>query len=326
MTIHRHVPPGHGKFVTHSRNLRRRKKKLYDRLALPTQAESSNPNDIPIPTQRPVEPRLVSVGGPAAVRNTESTPVMMASLSNKNKRRGFKQAMASARPPKIIFAQDGIEEEATGIAVPEVPPLTFASTADSSILTAATSTTFPRLIPPSQKKLPSNVFVTSIDVEDRTRFETKVESNYVGLDKVEDQPANSAALIYDSVPPENAVDFNEIQRKWDTLQPLKGPQQVPAGMLIAWKVRPLQHHSHYTQSDHSSLQSQALGLNPATYTPEIMLHVGRVLSSDMEKLVIERVPDPSVEISSAFGENEIEDEEEHPWPTLLDLGWRILAT
>lgn len=102
---------------------------------------------------------------PPQVRAIPPT-IMMASLSNKNKRKGFKQAMASALPKKIVFAAPDAELTPPE---PEPAPLPFQA-ASSSEVAAAAPNIFPRLVPPSEKQqngqIPVNMIVTSIDVEE----------------------------------------------------------------------------------------------------------------------------------------------------------------
>ena len=92
--------------------------------------------------------------------------VMMGSLRNKNKKKGFKQSMANPIPQKIVFTTTTTPESGS-----QRPP--FSSTQDGLMdepsSTSSTTTIQPRLIPPSEiqelGQLPPNMFVTSVDVE-----------------------------------------------------------------------------------------------------------------------------------------------------------------
>lgn len=132
------TPPGAGTPQTQSRNARRRKKRMHDKLAV------LGVKDAPVAAahkKAAVAARLqpdTHTPGPAI----STADVPMASLSNKNKRRGFKQAAVS-RAPKIVFDA-------------EAP-------APASVFT--TVVPWARLVPPSERALPANVFVTSVDVE-----------------------------------------------------------------------------------------------------------------------------------------------------------------
>lgn len=226
--FNRHVPPGQGKLATQRRNLRRRTKKFYDRLGPQEQADPSNPNDIPL--NGPPALRRSKEHAAAASSSTTNVPIMMASLSNKNKRRGFKQAMSSERPAKIIFSQPNLEDAASSA----VQPLPFQSTSDS----AAFASTPARLIPPSEKQeaglLPSNVFVTSIDVEDPERFAVHDSTDVLQIHEPLGQNSTLASATRES---QNTVDFLDVERKWETLQAVTDILQIQLGSMVAWKVR-----------------------------------------------------------------------------------------
>lgn len=220
------MPPGHGKLATQRRNIRRRTKKHFDRLSFQEKSHSSNPNDIPILS--PAEPRRPKSQASSHLDDTASAPVpiMMASLSNKNKRRGFKQAMSSSRPAKIVFAP--VDAELS----PEARP------ADSTDLA---STSYIRLIPPSEKQaagmLPPNVFVTSVDVEDPQRFDMSYSGYDDGDHATIPVKEDDFVLPYDDPIPSVVVDFREVQRKWDNLSLITDAAQVKVSSLVAWKVR-----------------------------------------------------------------------------------------
>jgi hypothetical protein len=94
--------------------------------------------------------------------------VMMSSLRNKNKKKGFKLSMANTLPQKIIFTSN----TTTASSGSQQPP--SLSTQEDMLMdepstTTSSGTIQPRLIPPSEiqelGQLPSNMFVTSVDVE-----------------------------------------------------------------------------------------------------------------------------------------------------------------
>jgi hypothetical protein len=84
---------------------------------------------------------------------------MMGSLRNKNKKKGFKQSMAAPIPQKIIFMSNTM---ASGSQEPS-------SSAQDMLRDEPSTSIQHRLIPPSEiqelGQLPSNMFVTSVDVE-----------------------------------------------------------------------------------------------------------------------------------------------------------------
>ncbi|KAH8106335.1 hypothetical protein BXZ70DRAFT_433756 [Cristinia sonorae] len=288
-----YVPPGQGKLATQRRNLRRRTKKRYDKLGTHTQAvESANPNDIPVEPRRPKPQQNV----PPSQTTPEVPPIMMASLSNKNKRRGFKQAMSSARPAKIIFGADNTPDNMALTFSSETQELPFQG--PSNIVNIA----YTRLVPPSEKqaagKLPPNVFVTSIDVENPDRFGTQYDE-YV--DSGGGTQEEAFVLPYDDpVKPPPAVDFLEIKKKWDVLSVITDIAQVKVGSVVAWK---------------------ALGLNPATWSPEICLYAGRVLKNGPQNVIVFKTQDTT---NAADGDVSAE-EEEIPLSDILQLGWRIVV-
>ncbi len=283
------TPPGHGKTATKNRNLRRRLKKHHERLAA---EQASNGvfgvNNVPLGSrstaiEQDIEASFDNAGhddalpAPPQVRAPPPT-IMMASLSNKNKRKGFKQAMASALPKKIVFAAPDADE-------PEPAPLPFQA-ASSSEVTAAAPNIFPRLIPPSEKQqngqTPANMIVTSIDVEEGlyperknkgkgkkkaeargqlVRSETqeveRVVLDYGDADdgKVEDGTGNDDMIpTQRTVVPEpelvkdaNATEHSDlspqtwalVEKKWETLPKIQDAKSAVTGYLVGWKVSPI---------------------------------------------------------------------------------------
>lgn len=141
----------------------------------------------------------------------EFSDLTMASLSNKNKRRGFKNAMGKDVPPKITFSEQ---------ADPNL-------NANGRVQASA-----PRLVPPSEKQeqglLPPNVFVTSVNVEEGLRPSKK--SKPVPDTKRSETPAvGRVAGIFDRT---------AIQARWDSLGLVTGTTGIPAGTAVGWKVCP----------------------------------------------------------------------------------------
>lgn len=191
---------------------------------------------------------------------------MMASLSNKNKRRGFKQAMASKLPKKIVFATP---DEGASLNPAEDAALPFPSVATTSEMTATAPNIFPRLVPPSEKQekgqLPPNMVVTSIDVEegmlpsrrknknkklvrdplphsDTQEVENAVLDYGGGMDDINMIPSqrrtmdNSRALP--STEEEQAQQgWDHAEKHWDKLTQITQATQLSIGSYIGWKVR-----------------------------------------------------------------------------------------
>ena len=89
--------------------------------------------------------------------------VMIGSLRHKNKKKEFKQSMANPSPQKIVFAPN------TTASGSQHPPSLLAQDISMDVPSIPSGTIQPRLIPPSELQelgqLPSNMFVTSVDVE-----------------------------------------------------------------------------------------------------------------------------------------------------------------
>ncbi|KAI0829242.1 hypothetical protein BC628DRAFT_1315291 [Trametes gibbosa] len=341
------VPPGLGKPTTHSRNLRRRRKKMFERIALT--AEPSSVNEIPLGTraqtleQSPVAAdddsmqhdhipqRPGTTKEKEEKQDAEAAPAfMMASLQNKNKRRGFKNALSHGVPAKIVFAGGAEPQEAAdaqtveaALTAPPAPPSQHG---------------LPRLVPPSEKQkrglLPENLLVTSVDVEEglwpargknkkKKKMQAPVDERYE-----EQEEANTFAggLPYDDVPEDPApsilgqaraaggsgsvagsTEREVVAAKWDTLRKITEKAQVQVGATLAWK---------------------ALGINYATFTPEILLHLGRVARAD-EKLVLEPFADPSAVAMSFDGATDGEEsnpvEETVEWADVFQGDWRLVS-
>lgn len=85
----------------------------------------------------------------------------MYSMGNKNKKKGYKQALAAPSSQKIIFGESSTPAD------PELPTDQPTILPPTPRRQETESGFFPRLIPPSEKEdLPRNMFVTSVDVEE----------------------------------------------------------------------------------------------------------------------------------------------------------------
>jgi hypothetical protein len=172
----------------------------------------------------------------------------MSSLSNKNKRRGYKEAPL-VLPSKIIF-----DETARNNGKPTSPP---------DALMTPLPTPLPRLIAPSELQaegaIPSswNLFVTSVDVEEgmshRNRKKRKRASNEDtascnnAVDELEDSEVveqleypmddQDMSILPDVAPlSSDMVPWDDIDRRFDQLPLLKALDNVQVGMQFAWKV------------------------------------------------------------------------------------------
>ncbi|KAH6890064.1 hypothetical protein BKA70DRAFT_1409042 [Coprinopsis sp. MPI-PUGE-AT-0042] len=284
---------------------------------------------------------------------------VMASLRNKNKKKGFfKQAMldrmqGGPEQRKIKFGEDeGPEHDTIELAAQAIDEHDVQPTASTSTLPASQSTQSqrrrPRLIPPSELqdagKLPSNIFVTSIDVEEGMPSYTKKnkkrrkknhnwdefggeeegyleyeEGQFMDADATMGSEEQVVQLVYDDEP-ENAAlkgsenfDWDKAEREWDKLgvvHDIAKLEQLGVGGHLAWKE---------------------LSLNPATFSPEMMLNVGKVTSIGPDgSVTFHRLVKPvgENEIAAAFGlvsgDGEETLDEVAKWEEVKD-SWRMIS-
>jgi hypothetical protein len=156
--------------------------------------------------------------------------VMMASLRNKNKKRGFRNSMANSLPQKIVF-RDGMDntphlDQQAALPFVAVEPVEF--------------TPAVRLIPPSEKQdkglLPVNMFVTSIDVEagvpqrksSKKKNLTRIAENCLEYGQVEDGEDTPTAV--------DGVDFASAESGWESFERVTTSDQLRVGQIVGWKV------------------------------------------------------------------------------------------
>lgn len=251
---------------------------MYERLSLT--AEPASVNDIPLGERArtddasagssPPEPEPTVPAPPAQSKAKgkgketvveEHPAFLMASLQNKNKRRGFKHALTQGVPAKILFSDASQPAADASMDVD----------ADARVVEAAlalepqrsSSRAQPRLVPPSEKQerglLPANMFVTSVDVEEglwpakgKKKKKKKVPVKEAQWDYEEEEQTFAGGLPYDDVPEVPAAvsaagaqdDSVSTERvvvaaRWDTLRKIVDKEQVQVGTNVAWKVRSL---------------------------------------------------------------------------------------
>jgi hypothetical protein len=206
------VPPGLGKPTTHSRNIRRRRKLQHERNA--AIRDPSDPtvgvNAIPLGNHNKAEvPEITpqtTVGS-----HEEFADLTMASLSNKNKRKGFKNAMGKEVPSKIVFSEQ----------------------VDSNTnVNGGVQASAPRLVPPSEKQekglLPPNVFVTSVDVEEGLGPSKKSKPDISNNTKRLETPLVGRAA--------GELDRAAIEGRWDSLGVVSSVTGLSTGTIVGWKV------------------------------------------------------------------------------------------
>ncbi|KAH9921566.1 uncharacterized protein BXZ73DRAFT_79949 [Epithele typhae] len=344
-----HVPPGFGKPSTHSRNIRRRRKKMVERIA--STVEPASVNDIPLgprappvagssSSATPIEAQELFVQGSSKKQTngtdgqTAEAPLfMMASLQNKNKRRGFKAALSKGVPAKINFLE-AEEMEILQNATMESDAMVVEATLQvvSPPPSSKTKSHVPRLVPPSEKQelgqIPSNMFVTSVDVEEgmwplRRKNKKKMKPKAQDVWEEEEGPSFANGLPYDddaAMVIEQAVvareaakvssdaqasEYAAVATHWDSLRRINGKEQLVAGVTVAWR---------------------ALGINQVTLTPEMLLHVGHV-EECADNVVVKMVMDAGAGAVSFGAVSEVDEpvEEVFEWTDVLQGDWRLVT-
>ncbi|KIO27077.1 hypothetical protein M407DRAFT_233511 [Tulasnella calospora MUT 4182] len=299
------VPPGQGKASTRDRNRRRRVARKYK------QASAHGSPAVSIPTQKTGTPKS-PVPVPSVLVQAPQEPLMMMSLKNSNKRKGYKERLAgSSGPMKLVFCDpDGSRPRD---ASPErdshsLPPLASLNSHKVKL---------PRLVPPSERMdLPANIFVTSIDVEAdlwKRRPEAKKavrsgvhdvngRSEYVGKKQVagfgnavqfeEDvslnygDPEDTDIRKQTSNPQPLKVDWDAVELGFRSF-PQTDPETLSVGVIVAW---------------------QALGIDPSTLTPAMLLHLGEIISVSEEAIEVRLLRRPNSAKTIGFGLRLTQDE------------------
>ena len=215
------VPPGHGKPSTRKRNARRRLQRLPE--TEKTQAKDDQPKLFANSLED-----LTNEASPTTAVLDSSTPVIISSLTNSNKRRGFKQSMQDVIPQKATFSSPGETPQMTA-PIPANRPYT--------------------LIPPSQRaNLPRNIIVTSVNVEEgvwdesfRKVTEKKTKPKAEMRKDIDDVP--NVVLDYSEDGPtplggrtEDAFDWAKAEKGFDQYRfAVRG--DIVEGRILLWKVR-----------------------------------------------------------------------------------------
>lgn len=238
-------------------------------------AVEDEPEELPDMSAENVAPQPPPTAEPTETRTpTRPAELMMTSLKNSNKRKGFKERQAGRRPEKIVF--DGAENV-------NANATSTASASFSRPNSRASISHLPRLIPPSERTdLPSNVFVTSVDVEadlwtekgkgakkrnyagnggyeyhgraqdyrmgyldPSTYFESRKggdEEGHVELDYGEPEgfPAagvNNKRSSTSRSTSSDGIDWVEAESNWDKYAKVEDPSSLTPGTTVAWQVR-----------------------------------------------------------------------------------------
>ncbi|TFY63357.1 hypothetical protein EVG20_g6353 [Dentipellis fragilis] len=308
VTSVQHIPPGFGKPQTQSRNLRRRKKRQYEREAPPAVLSSKASAVNATPLGEAGTSRVATLHSAAGVDEAAEPAIAMMALSNKNKRKGFK-------------TRHGWPDSSANIVV---PPLAFAASSVPS------PTKQPRLVPPSEKQengtLPPNIFVTSVDVEaglwrsKRGKGKRKADADFYyddsaqphesrGFTSTQREQDADIELPYDEVDPhtEEVPDWDGIDTRWESFTKVTETASLVPGTLVGWKE---------------------LGIHPVTLTPEKVLSLARITSIDGTEVKVRLLVRPGANamvfggLQDAGGEVEGE-EETFGTSDVLDMDWRV---
>ncbi|KAG8723332.1 hypothetical protein FRC09_003776 [Ceratobasidium sp. 395] len=277
--LHPPVPPGYGKQSTKDRNVRRRKLQKHKAAGTATVG--------PRVLSAPVSASATSITPPNT--NTITTqiqpaaPIASAKNANKNKRRGFDQDMASLVATRTVFDESRVSVTPAPALAPRPSstpmPTAPVDPAPSTQPSVRSRYTHYHVVPPSQlPNLPSNVIVTSVDVEavDGMEgvgewFDGEAGARDVGTVDVMEDIQTTGGMT-------QKVDWRlvdgEWEMKWDEFKVVgDGWMELKTGSILGW---------------------QDLMIDPATFTPCMRIHLARVIgtpdltSNQVECFFIER--------------------------------------
>jgi hypothetical protein len=162
-------------------------------------------------------------------------PSIAANLQNKNKRKGFKQSMDGIAAQRIIF-EDNVSTPNSGNGTAAAATVNGGESGFGSGTNIRS-----RVTPPSeQTNLPSNIIVTSVDVE-ADYWPTHREDTFVGRKRQADDEEHSYTyddqIVQES---ENLntsnIDFDKIESRFDDLSSVQVDTTYPPSTLFAFKV------------------------------------------------------------------------------------------
>ncbi|KAG2130455.1 uncharacterized protein EDB93DRAFT_1180108 [Suillus bovinus] len=302
------VPPGYGKPSTRNRNLRRRRKRVAAHNQPPNKplAPTSGANAVlPLPVQQNFLTRTTSEAYVADAEPESEPNVMMMSLRNKNKKKNFRQLMDKPLPPKIVFAE--LENAPIQTELPDKLVTTGTSNLEK---VAVPPIKLARLIPPSERdSLPSNIFVTSVDVEEGKWSKKKRRSKEEPTTASYDNESYTADFSLDYGSAEVPANPDEVlylraDQQWDLLPKITSTSQVTLNNIIAYK---------------------ALAISTMTWTPEMLITVARVISISSTHVTTSRLQRPvQVSFSGLIDVTETAEDETHTWVDVLSQDWRAM--
>ncbi|KAF5392064.1 hypothetical protein D9757_003290 [Collybiopsis confluens] len=343
-----HVPPGLGSTSTRKRNFRRRLKKKYDAAA---QGQGPPPSEKPLlpKPKRISEANVASLGtrigggGTNTARlqehevDTVNDPLnlSMFSLGNKNKKKGFKYALVPPSSQKKVFNAPELAveliptESLDGPLPPSTTIFTSASTEEDRRHQQA------RLIPPSELqslgKLPRNMFVTSVDVEEGMWDKSSKKQQKKRKEPLQQEELNGdqSLELYDA---EEIFDLDYgTAEGFDTAgattsEDLRHDSGIDSKSALVWSVVEQTFDTYPLVTSGSSLENgkmvawKALALNPETFSPEILLHIATVSHSESnEETSVRRLIRPGweeLDVENVEGLYRLE--------SMIDMGWRVV--
>ncbi|EGO04170.1 hypothetical protein SERLA73DRAFT_67886 [Serpula lacrymans var. lacrymans S7.3] len=323
------VPPGFGKPATRSRNLRRRRKRLHESEHNPETGPplgTSSANAIPIGEGVEYSETINDTIEDELDESAPSTTpqLMMLSYRNKNKKKGFRQLITKPLPQKIRF-DAGIEAIDVNTTIPPAPPAPIMDQYVSEENTAV-APSLPHLIPPSERQhLPSNLFVTFVDVEEglnpKKKKKTQHRRDQVSLEQHNTYEPQQDVLDYGCPQDSNAVPQNSInpmpvshspkdpsiayiEKHWPSFVRVTEKSQLQPETLVGWK---------------------ALAVNPLTCTPEMLLTLGHITEIDDAHVKVQLIHRPA---QTSFGgmldDSEGTSEETFIWEDVFALDWKSI--
>jgi len=290
------VPPGYGKATTHARNLRRKRvrtlqaqqradftlqKKPASHIFSPANAtplgERSSSQALGSTEHKGNKEAMTLIADEETrVEEAEEVQgVMMASLSNKNKKKGFKKFLSAPVPKKIVFTEDG-QAITTSMSTSTVQSSVSRSRMSKNDSSTPLESCKPRshLIPPSEiqecGKLPPNMFVTSVDVEadlwisnDRKRkrknLSKEIDVSYdldyshidengcqiqdttmppvdEGLDSPIGEVNGGAQNTFQGMSANTAFDWSQAEQLYENGLKVSQVDDLRTGQVVGWKV------------------------------------------------------------------------------------------
>ncbi|KAF8824408.1 hypothetical protein F5879DRAFT_1000815 [Lentinula edodes] len=352
-----HVPPGLGSIKTRKRNIRRRSKKKHDALS-GQGAEASTL--VPSPPKRisgvnvaPLGSRAnksVSARATTAQQSADNVLIhdplnlTMFSLGNKNKKKGYKYALAPPTSQKKVFSvpdSSDVLQEVEG----ESDVLNGPLPSSTTIFTSAPENPLARqarVIPPSELqslgKLPKNMFVTSVDVEEdlwNNSSSKKKKNKKQQLEHWEEDYTGTVREKPRDDEMQSTLDYGLAEEHLsysnsETVLAVNDLDAEDSKSMLIWSVVE-QNFEAFPQVSLDSLQNgklvawKALALNLETYSPEVLLHIATVtaVSNDSSggnsSFSIRRLIRPGWE------ELDVENiQGDYTWENVEQMGWRAV--